>query len=113
MAGGSAIAMARNTTPPGASAKVPLRRIWRSRLIRFCLTPASRSVEENKNVRSIDLYAQDGLREVDRSAFAAAAADARHHDHLSHAAEPEHLVHLRRDPHFLPGLADRHRNCAC
>ena len=58
------------------SYKAPRRRIWRSRPIHFCLTPASRSVEENKNVRSIDLYAQERLREVARSASAVAAADA-------------------------------------
>ncbi len=58
-AAGSATAMARNTTPPAASAKVRRRRIWRCRPTPSCLTPASRSVEENKNVRPIDLQAQD------------------------------------------------------
>ena len=38
-AAGSAIATARNTTPPDASAKVPRRRTWRFRLIPSCPTP--------------------------------------------------------------------------
>ncbi len=59
-----------------ASAKGPRRRIWRCRPTLSCPTPTSRSVEELYNVRSIDLYAQVRFRKVDRSASAAAAADA-------------------------------------
>ena len=41
-----------------------------------CLTPASRSVEENNNVRPFDLQSQVRFRALARSAPAAAAADA-------------------------------------
>src|SRR4051812_40402015 len=106
MAAGSATAMARSTIPPAAFAKARPPKIWKCRLTPSCLTPVSRSVEEHTHVRSIDLYPQVRHREVARPAPAAAAPDARHHEHLPDAEEPEFLVRLRRHPHRLPGGAD-------
>ena len=55
---------------------------------------------------------KSGFDKLARSAPAAAAAAHDTMHDLPDAAEPEHLVHLRRHPHLLPRRADRHRHRA-
>ena len=67
---------------------------------------------ERPHVRSLDLRSEIRPRALDGFASAARALRARHDAELPDAAQPEHLVHLRRHPHVLPGHPDRHRHRA-
>ena len=78
----------------------------------FLVPPRSRSA--NGAIRWPDTRPtfRNRLRPLARPAAADPAARERHDYDVPDAAEPQHLVHLRRHPHLHAGGADRHRHRA-
>ena len=113
MAAGSAIAMARNTIRPGRIRKGPAPQNLAVPPYAFLSDTKHQSRLRSTSMSGQSTYVpKSGFDKwIDQRLPLPRLMHDTMHD-LPDAAESEHLVHLRRHPHFLPGRADRHRHRA-